>query len=175
MATAPTSGPEIYVEKTPRSGDAISLDAGDRASTKLNQEDDAATPSRLVSAGLGALFLRALGWVGAARTVTAVGGVLRYIVFARLLRPFDFGVFGAASVAGSLLFALTDLNLAAALVPQIHQVDEYLDTIWTTAVARGVLASLTWQQWPSLSLDSFRLAICTSYFFCLLCIRWYAF
>ena len=142
MTTAPTSGHDSYVEKTPRRDDAISIDAGDRASTKLTQEDDAAAPSRLVSAGLGALFLRALGWVGAARTVTAVGGVLRYIVFARLLRPFDFGVFGAASVAGSLLFALTDLNLAAALVPQIHQVDEYLDTIWTTAVARGVLVSL---------------------------------
>ncbi len=142
MATAPTSGPEIYVEKTPRSGNALPPDAADRASTKPNQEDDAATPSLPVSAGLGALFLRGLGWVGAARTVTAVGGVLRYIVFARLLRPFDFGVFGAASVAGSLLLALTDLNLPAALVPQTHQVDEYLDTIWTTAVARGVLASL---------------------------------
>jgi O-antigen/teichoic acid export membrane protein len=140
MATASTSGPEIYVNQTPRVDEKLPPDAADRASMKPSQ--GATAPSNPESSGLGALFLRGLGWIGAARTVSAVGGVLRYIIFARLLRPFDFGVFGAASIAGSLLFALTDLNLAAALVPQIHQVDEYLDTIWTTALARGVLASL---------------------------------
>ncbi len=109
---------------------------------KPSQAGAATVASGLVSAGLGGLIFRSLGWVGAARTITAVGGILRYIVFARLLRPFDFGVFGAASVAGSLLLALTDLNLASALVPQTHQVDEYLDTIWTTTLARGAFVSL---------------------------------
>lgn len=139
MATAPTSATEPRIQTTSLV-ETLPHGAADQAAMEPSQP--AAGRNGVVSAGLGALFLRSLGWVGAARVVTGIGGVLRYIIFARLLGPHDFGVFGAANVAGSLLLALTDLNLASALVPPIHQVEEYLDTIWTTAVARGILVAM---------------------------------
>ncbi len=97
---------------------------------------------RIAPGGLSALVLSSIGWIGAARIVTGVGGVLRYLIFARLLRPFDFGVFGAASAAELLLLGLTDLNLSAALVPQEGEIDEFLDTVWVAGVARAILVSL---------------------------------
>ena len=61
---------------------------------------------RIAPGGLSALVLSSIGWIGAARIVTGVGGVLRYLIFARLLRPFDFGVFGAASAADKVTIPL---------------------------------------------------------------------
>ena len=88
------------------------------------------------------VFLRSLGWTGAARLAAALGGSLRYLVFARLLSPFDFGVFGAASVAELLVREFTDPNFSRALVPRKEKINQYLDTVWSVAVAQGVLIAI---------------------------------
>jgi len=88
------------------------------------------------------VFLRSLGWTGAARLAAGLGGGLRYLVFARLLSPFDFGVFGAASVAELLLREFTDPNFSRALVPRKEKINQYLDTVWSVAVAQGVLIAI---------------------------------
>src|SRR5580704_13812347 len=68
------------------------------------------------------LILRSLGWTGAARGVAAVGVVVRYVIFARLLSPFDFGVVGAANLAYSVLSALTNPYFDSALVAQHDEI-----------------------------------------------------
>ncbi len=123
-------------------GKAFPLDAD----TQLPEES---ATVRTAGAGVGiapgelrGVFLRSLGWTGAARLAAALGGALRYVAFARLLRPFDFGVFGAASVAELMLREFTDPNFARALVPRKEEINEYLDTIWSAAVAQGVLIAI---------------------------------
>jgi len=88
------------------------------------------------------IVLRSLGWTGAARLAAALGGSFRYLVFARLLNPFDFGVFGAASVAELLVREFTDPNFSRALVPRKEEINQYLDTVWSVAVAQGVLIAI---------------------------------
>lgn len=88
-----------------------------------------------------AVFGRSLGWVGAARLITNAGTVVRYVVFARLLGPFDFGVFGAATFAEGCLRTLTDPSFSRALVPQAGEIESFLDTVWLTMAVQGVAVS----------------------------------
>jgi len=86
-------------------------------------------------------ILRGAGWAGSARLLTNAGTALRYVCFARLLGPFDFGVFGAAALAEGLLRTLTDPALGRALVPERGDIEPFLDTIWSTMLAQGLLVS----------------------------------
>ena len=88
------------------------------------------------------VLVRGLTWNGAARLAAAVGVVARYLVFARLLRPFDFGVIGAASLAYTVLYAFTNSHIENALVAQHDEIGPYLDTVWLTMQAQGVLIFL---------------------------------
>jgi O-antigen/teichoic acid export membrane protein len=90
-----------------------------------------------------AVLAYGLGWTTAARAAGAIGSVAKYLVFARLLRPLDFGIFGAASLSGFLLVRLTDPNFDRALVPQEDEIEPYLDTVWSTTLAQGALVALT--------------------------------
>jgi lipopolysaccharide exporter len=90
---------------------------------------------------LRALFARSLGWVGAARLITNAGTIVRYVVFARLVGPFHFGVFGAATFAEGLFRTLTDPSFARALVPQSGEIESFLDTVWFTMLAQGFAVS----------------------------------
>jgi O-antigen/teichoic acid export membrane protein len=90
------------------------------------------------SAGLFSLLLRSLSWAAAARLVSTVGNITKYVVFARLLSPFDFGVTTVALSTLDLLSALSSTSFERALVQQDAEVGPYLDTVWTTSLARGI-------------------------------------
>src|SRR5262249_55513400 len=79
-----------------------------------------------------AIFARSLGWIGAARLITNAATLVRYVLFARLVGPFNFGVFAAATFAEGLLRAITDPSFARALVPQSGEIESFLDTVWFT-------------------------------------------
>ena len=89
------------------------------------------------------VLVHGLSWTIAARAAGAIGSVTKYLVFARLLKPLDFGIVGAANLSGLLLVALTDPNFDRALVPQEDEVQPYLDTVWSTMLAQGTLVALT--------------------------------
>jgi O-antigen/teichoic acid export membrane protein len=82
---------------------------------------------------------RSLGWAGAARALTSVGNTARYWLFARLLTPYDFGVTTMALLTVEMLWAMTNASFDKALVQQEEAVEPFLDTVWTTTFARGVL------------------------------------
>lgn len=86
-------------------------------------------------------FIRGVGWAGLARVVAAALSMLRYVVFARLLDPRDFGVVGAAAFAMGVLSSVTSPSFNQALIQQDDDVEPYLDTAWTSAVviALGVM------------------------------------
>jgi O-antigen/teichoic acid export membrane protein len=87
-------------------------------------------------------FLRGLSWTAAARVLTSIGTVARYVVFVRLLRPFDFGVFASATLVCSALLAATDPVMAQALIQQRDEIDPYVDTLLTTYFVRSLIIGL---------------------------------
>lgn len=81
-------------------------------------------------------------WATAARTFASGGSVLRYLIFARLLRPIDFGIVGSATFCEMLLLALSDPSFDSALVAQGESITSYRDTVWTTMLLRSSLIAV---------------------------------
>ena len=101
----------------------------------------AATPDRLRAALL-KTFFTGISWTAAARGLSSIGTALRFIVFARLLKPFDFGVIGSAMLVSAALSAATDPRLTLALIQQEDEIDPYLDTLFTIYFVRSLAIGL---------------------------------
>lgn len=113
-------------------GTAPKQDAADASAA------DAQTPIKLRQALL-KTFFTGLSWTAAARGLTSVGTAARYIVFVRLLKPFDFGVIGSATLICAALSAGTDPVMGFALIQQKDDIEPYLDTLLTTYFIRSLL------------------------------------
>lgn len=96
----------------------------------------------LKAVSLRAAFIRGVGWAGLARALAFAFSMFRYVVFARLLDPRDFGVVGAAASAMGLLSSLTSPSFGQALIQRDDDVEPYLDTVFTAGVVRGVVISV---------------------------------
>ncbi len=107
-----------------------------------SESDRAAeTAGKLREALLKTLFT-GLSWTAMARGLTSIGTAVRYFVFVRLLRPFDFGVLASATLVISALSAVTDPVMGQAIIQQEDEIDPYLDTLWTTYLVRGLILGL---------------------------------
>ncbi|MGA8791389.1 oligosaccharide flippase family protein [Candidatus Binatus sp.] len=84
-------------------------------------------------------FFTGLSWTAAARGLTSIGTAARYIVFVRLLKPFDFGVIASATLICSGLLAATDPVMGQALIQQEDEIAPYLDTLLTTSFVRSLI------------------------------------
>jgi O-antigen/teichoic acid export membrane protein len=96
------------------------------------------TPRKLTETLL-KTFFTGLTWTAAARGLTSVGTAARYVVFVRLLRPFDFGVIASATLVCAALSAATETRMGQALIQQQDRIDPYLDTLFTTGVIRSLI------------------------------------
>ena len=103
---------------------------------------DAENPDRLREAPL-KTFFTGLSWTAAARGLSSIGTALRYIVFVRLLNPFDFGVIASATLVCAALSAVTEPRMGQALLQQEDRIDPYLDTLFTTYLVRSLIIGLT--------------------------------
>jgi lipopolysaccharide exporter len=119
-------------------GDAAPLAETRAAETNVSGDRDSDTPQK-IREGLLKTFITGLSWTAAARGLTAVGTAARYIVFVRLLKPFDFGVIASATLICSALLAATDPVMGQALVQQKDEIDPYLDTLLTTYFVRSLI------------------------------------
>ncbi len=87
-------------------------------------------------------FLTGLSWTAAARGLASIGTALRYVIFARLLKPFDFGVIASVTLVCAALSAATDPRMGPALMQQEDEIDPYLDTVFTTYLVRSLIMGL---------------------------------
>ncbi len=87
-------------------------------------------------------FLTGLSWTAAARGLSSIGTAVRYVIFARLLKPFDFGVIASATLVCAALSAATDPRMGPALMQQEEEIDPYLDTVFTTYLVRSLIMGL---------------------------------
>ena len=92
--------------------------------------------------GFVTLLTRTLSWAAAARALTAVGNLLRYALFARMLTPYDFGVTTTAFLTLDMLSALTSASFEKTLIQQREEIEPFLDTVWAFTVVRGALLAL---------------------------------
>jgi len=77
-------------------------------------------------------------WVFALSITARLFNFARIVVLARLLAPEDFGLFGIALVALSMLETFSQTGFRAALIQKAGDVRQYLDTAWTVQFIRGL-------------------------------------
>jgi O-antigen/teichoic acid export membrane protein len=81
-------------------------------------------------------------WEGSIRTSTHAVSLLRTLVLARLLAPYDFGLMGIALLATSILETFSETGFEHALIQKKGDIEEYLDTAWMVQVSRGLVLGL---------------------------------
>jgi O-antigen/teichoic acid export membrane protein len=77
-------------------------------------------------------------WVFALRIAGRTITILLTVVLARLLAPSDFGVVAIAMLAIAFLDTLSQTGSSVALVQKREDIHDFLDTVWSIALVRGV-------------------------------------
>jgi lipopolysaccharide exporter len=115
---------------------------GTRESAGGDPSDQNEEISRKLREALLRTFFTGFSWTATARGLTSIGTAVRYVLFVRLLRPFDFGVIASATLVVAALRAGTDPRMGHALIQQEDRIDPYLDTLFTTYLVRGLILAL---------------------------------
>lgn len=76
------------------------------------------------------------------RATTRGLAFIRLAVLARVLSPFQFGVYGIASLILSLLEIFTETGVNVVLIQSKGKITEYLNTAWVVSIFRGIIISL---------------------------------
>lgn len=85
--------------------------------------------------------IKGVSWLGAFRLLTRAFSFLRIIIIARILSPAQFGVYGIAALALSLIETLTETGINVFLVQNKGDISKYISTAWIVSIARGLLIS----------------------------------
>lgn len=100
---------------------------------KVFRRPDESLTGRVVAGGF---------WVFAFRIVDKIFAMVRLIILARLLNPSDFGLFGLAMLALSILERVSTTGFDEALVQKKHDIKPFLDTAWTAQIVRGLIIGI---------------------------------
>ena len=85
--------------------------------------------------------IKGVSWLGAFRLFARVLSFLRTIIVARILSPAQFGVYGIAALALSLIEILTETGINVFLVQNKDNIGKYISTAWVVSIIRGILIS----------------------------------
>lgn len=86
--------------------------------------------------------LKGLSWMGTLRLVTRLLAFGRIAILARILVPAQFGLFGVAALALSLLETFTETGINIFLIQLKNDINEYINTAWVVSIVRGFLISI---------------------------------
>ncbi len=86
--------------------------------------------------------VKGVGWMAFLRATTRGLAFVRLAVLARVLDPFQFGIYGIASLVLSLLEIFTETGVNVVLVQSKDKITKYLNTAWVVSIFRGVLISI---------------------------------
>lgn len=86
--------------------------------------------------------LKGLSWMGALRIVTRLLAFVRIAILARILVPAQFGLYGIAALALSLLETFTETGINVFLIQLKKDINEYINTAWVVSIVRGFLISV---------------------------------
>ncbi|MBI2031146.1 MAG: lipopolysaccharide biosynthesis protein [Candidatus Levybacteria bacterium] len=83
--------------------------------------------------------IKGVGWVGFLRIFTRGISFLRTLILARILTPSQFGIFGIAILATSLLEVFTETGVNVLLIQEKDDIKKYLNSAWIVSIIRGFL------------------------------------
>ena len=83
-------------------------------------------------------------------------GMIRTIILARLLVPYDFGLFGILLLVLSILETFGETGFHTALIQKKENVDSYINTAWTVQLVRSIMIALVLFATSSLIADFFQ-------------------
>ena len=85
--------------------------------------------------------IRGLSWVGTLRVLSRLLTFLKTIIIARILLPFQFGVFGIISLILTFLEILTETGVNVILIQEETLSQSYINSAWVISIFRGILIS----------------------------------
>jgi lipopolysaccharide exporter len=85
-------------------------------------------------------------WVILHRITDQFSSLIRTVILARILAPYDFGLLGIALISVTLLETFSQTGFQAALIQKKEDIESYLNSAWTTMILRGfvLFAILFW-------------------------------
>jgi O-antigen/teichoic acid export membrane protein len=83
-----------------------------------------------------------LSWITFLRLSIRVLTFIRIAILARLLLPFEFGLFAIASLSLSFLEIVTETGINSILIQKKEDYTTYLDTAWIISILRGLIISV---------------------------------
>ncbi len=86
--------------------------------------------------------IRGVSWIGAIRVATRILSFGRILVIARLLSPYQFGLFGIATLALVFVEIFTETGINIFLIQNKKNIDEYIDTSWLVSILRGFFIAI---------------------------------
>lgn len=86
--------------------------------------------------------IKGVTWLGALRILTRLLTFFKTAIIARILTPFQFGIFSIASLTLSLIEILTETGINIFLIQQKEDIDKYVATAWVVSIIRGVLIAV---------------------------------
>lgn len=86
--------------------------------------------------------LKGFTFVGLIRVFTRVLSLVKTIIIARILSPYQFGLFGIATLILVLVEILTETGVNIFLVQNKKNIDDYISTSLIVSILRGILISI---------------------------------
>ena len=83
-----------------------------------------------------------ISWMGGLRLFTRLLALIKIAILARILLPFQFGIYGIATLVLGFLEMLTETGINIFLIQQKEQIDEYVNSAWVVSIIRGFLISI---------------------------------
>ncbi len=87
--------------------------------------------------------IKGLGWIGSLRGLTRFVTFIKLAILARILTPFDFGLFGIAALVLAFLEIISETGINIFLLQRKEGWKDFLDSAWVISITRGILVSLT--------------------------------
>ena len=84
-------------------------------------------------------IVRSGAWVFSLRILQQLLELIKVIILARLLSPWDFGLMGIGILLMGSLRAFSQIGFQTALIQKKENTHKYLDTAWTILVIRGFI------------------------------------
>lgn len=77
--------------------------------------------------------------MGALRVIIRLITIGRIAILARLLNPFEFGLFGIADLITTFLEVTTETGINVVLIQERDGIDKYISSAWIVSICRGIL------------------------------------
>jgi len=92
--------------------------------------------------GYSGSVIKGTSWMSGFRMFSRIISLIKIAVFARILTPSQFGIFGIATLVLALLEILTETGVNIILIQSKNEIDKYVNSAWVVSIIRGIFISL---------------------------------